>query len=167
MTDVVVRRAGPEHLADLLRIYNHYVTETHVTFDTEPKTLAQRQVWLDQFQARGRYRCFVAVREGSVIGWACSGRFKEKAGYDTSVETSIYLTPGEEGRGLGRRLYETLFDALTGKDIHRAYAGVCLPNQASIALHRSFGFEPLGTYREVGRKFGKYWDVAWYARAMN
>jgi phosphinothricin acetyltransferase len=167
VSDAVIRRVQPADLKTLLDIYNHYVTETHVTFDLEPRTLVQRQEWLAQFGERGRHQCFVAARDDRVIGWACSAQFKVKAGYDTSVETSVYLAPGEEGRGLGRRLYETLFDALKGEDIHRAYGGVCLPNAASEALHRSLGFEHFATYREVGRKFGKYWDVAWYVKPMN
>jgi len=65
---------------------------------------------------------------------------------------------------LGRRLYAALFDALAGEDIHRIFGGITLPNEASVRLHRSFGFEPVGTYREVGRKFGRYWDVATYLK---
>ena len=167
MSGVVIRRAAQTDLRALTDIYNHYVAETHVTFDIEPKTLAQRQVWFDPFRDAGRFQCFVAARGGVAIGWACSAKFKEKAGYDTSVETSVYLSQGEAGQGLGRKLYASLFAALKGEDIHRAYAGVCTPNDASVALHRAFGFEYVGTFREVGRKFGKYWDVAWYAKAMD
>ncbi len=164
MSVVVVRRAVQADLPALTRIYNHYINETHVTFDIEAKTVAQRQVWFDQFKDTGRYQCFVAARDDGPIGWACSAKFREKPGYQTSIEPSIYLAPGEEAQGLGRSLYETLFDAVKGEDIHRAYAGVCTPNAASIALHRAFGFEHTGTFREAGRKFGKYWDVAWYVR---
>jgi phosphinothricin acetyltransferase len=166
MSDVVIRPVRPSDLPALLDIYNHYVVNTPITFDLEPRTLAQRQEWLGQFSATGRYRCFVAARGETPIGWACSARFKEKAAYDTSIETSIYLAPGEGGKGLGRRLYETLFEALKGEDIHRAFGGVTLPNEASVAVHKSVGFEQIGTYREIGRKFGKYWDVALYLRPM-
>lgn len=167
MSRFEIRRAAQSDLPELTRIYNHYVTETHVTFDTEAKTLSQRQLWFDQFEDCGRYQCFIAARGGVPIGWACTGKFREKPGYVTSVEPSVYLAPGEGGQGVGRRLYETLFAALKGEDIHRAYAGVCTPNDASVALHKAFDFEYVGTYREAGRKFGKYWDVAWYAKAMD
>ena len=165
--DIVIRRAVIDDAPALLDLYNHYVVNTHITFDLEPRTLDQRKAWLAQFKGAGRYQCFVAVRGGRPIGWTASAPFKDRAGYDTSVETSVYLAPGEEGRGLGKRLYRTLFDALAGEDLHRAFGGVALPNEASVGVHRVLGFEHIGTYREVGRKFGKYWDVAWFAKALD
>jgi phosphinothricin acetyltransferase len=167
MSDVTIRAAEPRDLPELLAIYNHYVVNTPITFDLEPRTLAQRQEWLDGFASSGKYRCFVALRDDRPIGWACSARFKERAAYDTSIETSVYLSPNESGKGLGRRLYQILFDALSDEDIHRAYGGITLPNAPSVGLHKAFGFEHVGTYREIGRKFGKFWDVALYLRAMN
>jgi len=167
MVEPVIRRVAQEDLPALLAIYNHYVANTPVTFDVEPRTLAQRQAWLDTFAPAGRYQCFVAAKGDTAIGWACSGKFKEKAAYDTSVEASIYLAPGEQGKGLGRRLYQTLFDALAREDVHRAFGGVTQPNAASVGLHLAMAFEPVGTYREVGRKFGKFWDVAWYGKTLD
>ncbi len=166
MSDVTIRRAEQRDLPALLAIYNHYVVNTPVTFDLEPRTLAQRQEWFDQFQPSGRYQCFVAARGDNAIGWVCSAAFKEKAAYQTTIETSIYVAPDEGGKGLGRRLYDTLFDALKGQDIHRAFGGITQPNEASVALHKSVGFQHIGTYQEVGRKFGKFWDVALYLRPM-
>ena len=164
--EIEIRHVTQDDLPALLAIYNHYVEHTPVTFDIEPRTLAQRQAWLDTFAPAGRHQCFVAARDGQAIGWACSGRFKEKAAYDTSVEASIYLAPGEEGKGLGRKLYRTLFDVLAGEDVHRAFGGITQPNEASIGLHLTMGFSQIGTYREVGRKFGRYWDVAWYGKTL-
>jgi len=167
MSDVTIRHAQQSDLPALLDIYNHYVIGTHVTFDLEPRTLAQRREWLDQFRPTGRYQCFVALANGVPIGWANSAKFKDRAGYDTSVETSVYLVSGHQGKGLGLRLYATLFAALEGQDIHRAYGGVALPNEASVALHLAMRFHHFATYNQVGRKFGRYWDVAWYEHAMN
>lgn len=166
MNDVIIRRVEQGDLPALLDIYNHYIVNTPVTFDLEPRTLAQRQEWLDQFAPVGKYQCFVAARARRAIGWVCSAKFKEKEAYATSIETSIYVAPGEGGKGLGRRLYDTLFDALKGEDIHRAFGGVTQPNEASVALHKSVGFEHIGTYREIGRKFGRFWDVALYLKPM-
>ena len=167
MTDITIRMAERADLPALLDIYNHYILTTPITFDIEPRTLAQRQAWLEQFSPAGRYRCFVAVRADEPVGWACSAQFKEKAAYATTIETSIYLAPDEHRHGLGRRLYETLFDALKGEDIHRAYAGITLPNDASAGVHKALGFRLIGVQPEVGRKFGQYWDVALFFREMD
>ena len=166
MTDVNIRRAQGDDLDTLLAIYNHFVQRTHITFDVEPRTREQRKVWLKGFSTGGRKQCFVAERAGKAIGWASSSPFKDRAAYDTSVETSIYLAPGEGGKGVGRKLYETLFEALRGEDVHRAFGGIALPNEASVRLHLALGFRHVGTYSEVGRKLGRFWDVAWYERAM-
>jgi phosphinothricin acetyltransferase len=166
MSEIVFRPVERGDLVTLTDIYNHYVRETSITFDIEPRTIAQRQVWLDGFSVRGRYRCFVAVKDGSAIGWASSHRYNERAAYDTTVLTSIYLAPDMTGQGIGRRLYAVLFDALKDEDIHQAFGGITQPNPASVRLHEAMGFEKVGVYREVGRKFGRYWDVATYLRPM-
>lgn len=161
---VEIRRAGQGDLPALTDIYNHYVRETAITFDLEPRTLDQRRAWLEGFGETGRYQCFVAVADGQVIGWASSGRFRDRAAYDTTVESSVYLAPDHTGQGLGRLLYETLFDALAGADIHRVYGGVTQPNPASNRLHEAMGFRQAGLLPQVGRKFGRFWDVAIYLK---
>jgi phosphinothricin acetyltransferase len=166
MSDIVIRRAEPGDLPALLAIYNHYVATTPITFDVEPRTLVQRREWFDQFSDRGRYQCFAAVSDGLPVGWGCSAMFKEKAAYATSIETSVYCAPEQTGKGLGRRLYATLFEALAGEDIHRAFAGITLPNEASAGLHKALGFRHIGTYAEIGRKFGRFWDVGLFLRDM-
>ena len=98
------------------------------------------------------------------IGWANSHRYNERAAYDSTILSSIYLAPDVTGQGIGRQLYSVLFDALKDEDIHRVFGGITQPNEASVRLHLAFGFEPVGVYREVGRKFGRYWDIATYLR---
>jgi phosphinothricin acetyltransferase len=166
MTGISIRRAEESDLPALLDIYNHYVLHTPVNFDIAPRTLEQRGEWLAQFSTSGKYRCFVAEEDGAAIGYACSTPFKEKAAYGTTIETSVYCAPDRGRRGIGRRLYATLFDALKGEDIHRAFAGITLPNAGSVGLHEAMGFRHIGTYTEVGRKFGKYWDVGLYLKDM-
>jgi phosphinothricin acetyltransferase len=166
MSEILIRRVEQPDLPALLEIYNHYVTTTPITFDVEPRTLAQRQEWLDGFKPQGRHQCFVAARDGRAIGWACSAKYKEKAAYDTSVEMSVYLASDCHGRGLGRRLYETIIAALQGEDINRLYGGITQPNPASVGLHLAMGFRLVGTQTEVGRKFGRFWDVALYERPL-
>ncbi|MEU6230036.1 N-acetyltransferase family protein, partial [Streptomyces sp. NPDC047042] len=95
-----------------------------------------------------------------------SGPFRAKPAYGTTVEVTVYLAPDAGGRGIGTLLYKALFEALAGEDVHRALAGIVTPNEASVRLHERFGFRYVGTYREVGRKFGRYWDVAWYEKDL-
>lgn len=161
-----IRPIEERDLADLTRIYNHYVSETAITFDVEPYTTEGRRPWLETFADDGPHRCFVAEVDGVAAGWASTGQFRKKAAYDSSVETSIYLDPKATGQGLGAQLYQTLFDCLEETDVHLALGGVTLPNPESLALHERFGFESVGVFREVGWKFGRYWDVQWFQRRL-
>ena len=162
-----IRPARLEDLPALTQIYNHYVVETPITFDIEPFSVEARRSWFDQFAETGRHRLLVAERDGRVDGYACSQRFRAKPAYDVSVEVTIYLRDGVQRQGLGTGLYGALFEALRGEEIHRFYAGVTLPNPASIALHARFFFRPLAVFSQVGRKFGRYWDVSWYEKRVD
>ncbi len=167
-TEVQVRAGAEEDLKALTDLYNHYVRETPITFDCEPFTLEERRPWLLSHPEDGPYRLRVATGADSreILGYATSSPFRPKAAYGTSVETTVYVAPGAGGRGIGTLLYTSLFDALAGEDLHRAYAGIAQPNEASARLHERLGFRYVGTYREVGRKFGRYWDVAWYEKPL-
>ncbi|CAL9476605.1 Phosphinothricin N-acetyltransferase [Streptomyces sp. enrichment culture] len=167
-TEVQVRPGVEEDLKALTDLYNHYVRETPITFDTEPFTPEERRPWLLSHPEDGPHRLRVAVNADSqeILGYATSGPYRAKPAYATSVETTVYVAPGAGGRGIGSLLYAALFDALAGEDLHRAYAGIAQPNEASGRLHARFGFRHVGTYREVGRKFGRYWDVAWYEKPL-
>lgn len=163
---VLVRPATEDDLEPINDIYNHYVVETHTTFDDEPMSMETRREWFSHYADSGRHRLLVATNGDQVIGYASSSRFRPKPGYLTSVETSIYLSTESVGRGTGGKLYSELFQALEGQDLHRAYAGIALPNPASIALHERFGFKRVGVFTEQGRKFGRYWDVAWFEKPL-
>ena len=160
-----VRPAAAGDLPRLTEIYNHYVTATPITFDIEPYTVERRRAWFDAHPG-GRHRLLVAVRDGDVAGYATSGPFRAKAAYATSVEVSVYCAADATGAGVGSALYRALFAALAAEDVHRAYAGVTLPNDASLRLHRRFGFRDVGVFGQAGRKFGRYWDVAWLQRPL-
>ena len=166
MTGPSIRPAELRDVAALNALYNHYVEAGPVTFDVQPSTLEQREVWLRQFAPSGRHRLFVAHDSEDLVGYACSHTFRAKEAYETSVETTVYVAPGRGRRGIGRVLYEALFDALANEDVHRAYAGITIPNEASEALHRRFGFEPIGVFEEVGRKFGRFWSVGWWEKRL-
>ncbi len=165
MSELRVRNAQRADLVRITEIYNHYVLNTPITFDVEPYTLERREPWFEQFAETGRHRLLVAEENGIVVGYVGTTKFRPKAAYETTVETTIYCAPEAVGKNIGKRLYAELFDALQGEDIHRYVAGYTLPNDASEALHRRFGFKRVGIFSENGRKFGKYWDVCWTERA--
>ena len=163
-----IRTAVSDDLNALVQIYNHYVVETHITFDTEPFAVNERIQWFNQFGETGRYRLLVAEADNDILGYASSTTFKPRAAYNRSVETTIYLDPGRTGEGIGFQLYGELIDQLIAEaSVHRAYGGVALPNDASVALHRKLGFEHVGSYREVGFKFDRYWSVDWFEKDVS
>lgn len=167
-TEVEIRPATNHDLVALTDIYNHYVVNTHITFDTEPFEPLDRRAWFDRYQDTGRHRLLVAAYPGSndIAGYATSGQLRPKAAYDTSVETTVYLHPAQVGKGTGSKLYSTLLDQLATEDVHRCYGIIALPNEASVALHTSLGFVQVAHLNQVGRKFDKYWDVIWMEKAM-
>jgi phosphinothricin acetyltransferase len=166
MSDLRIRPAALADLPRLTEIYNHYVIHTPVTFDIEPYSVEKRAAWFEQFGPAGRYRLLVAEGGSGVVGYAGTTRFRPKPAYDTTVETTIYCAPDAVGKGIGSSLYSALFESIAGEDVHRIVAGYTLPNPGSAALHARFGFKPVGVFQENGRKFGRYWDVAWSQRPL-
>jgi phosphinothricin acetyltransferase len=166
--NVHIRRAEIDDLVTLTRIINHYVATSHITFETEPFTVAGRVEWFEHFAPTGPHQLLVAQMSEGVVGFASSSTFRSKPAYRTSVETTVYLDPEFQGRGVGTALYAALFDALRKEpQVHRAYGVIAQPNPASVALHRRLGFRLLGTLSEAGLKFGRYWDVSLYEKSVN
>jgi phosphinothricin acetyltransferase len=161
-----VRTAVLDDLPALTALYNHYVVHSAITFDVVPLQPEQRRPWFDDHGAGGRHRLLVAEEHGQVVGYASTSRWRPKAAYETTVESSVYVRHDAVGRGIGRQLYGALFDAMDGEDVHTIVAGVALPNAASVALHERFGFVEIGVFRQVGRKFDRFWDVAWFQKPM-
>ncbi len=159
-----IRAAEIGDLEPMTALYNYYVDNTAITFDMAAFSPEDRKPWFSQFSAQGPYRLFVADLDGQLAGYASSSKHRAKPAYDTSVEMTVYLDQRFARLGLGRSLYEALFSALSGEDIRCAYAGVALPNDASIAFHEAMGFTKIGTFHEVGRKFGRYYDVMWFEK---
>ena len=159
-------RPGQEaDLHAINEIYNFYVETSYATFDADPISLDERKRWFEQF-GDGRYRLFVAHDE-SVLGFAYSAQWlSTRKAYETSISTTVYVKDGTHRRGVGRLLYAALFDAIAGEDLHRAYAGIALPNDASVGLHEAFGFRRVAYFTEQGRKFDRYWDVAWFEKEL-
>jgi phosphinothricin acetyltransferase len=167
MTAPLIRPATIGDLPALTGIYNHYVLNTTVTFDLRPFRPEERRGWFDEHASVGRHRLVVAAAvDGTLLGYATTSRWRPKAAYDTTVEASVYCDPDAVGRGVGTALYAALFDAIAGEDVSRIVAGVSLPNAASVTLHERFGFQLVGVFPGVGRKFDRYCDVAWYQRPL-
>ena len=140
-------------------LVNRYVLDSHVSFDTDPWSDEKRSDWLVRRFAEG-YPVLVARNGGDVVGAAWAGPWRDKVAYSTSAETTIYVAPGCAASGLGTRLYEALLGALAGGGIHRCYAVIALPNEASIAFHERFGFVEVGVLDEVGSKDGRFVSTA-------
>lgn len=165
---MTVRPGRREDLAGILEVYNHYVQRTPVTFDVAPIRAEERLSWIDAHLGGGRHQLWVEVNpdDDRVLGWATTGPFRPRAAYATTVEASVYCRHDRLGRGIGTRLYSALFAAIRTEEVERIVAGVTLPNPASVALHRRFGFQPVGVFTRVGHKLGRFWDVAWFERPL-
>ena len=162
-----MRPAVLDDLPALTAIYNHCVVNTTITFDLQPFEPDGRRAWFDQHSSSGAHRLLVAIDpDGTLLGYATTSRWRPKAAYDTTVESSVYCRPDVVGRGIGTAVYSALFESIAREDIHRIVAGISQPNPASVALHRRLGFREVGVFSNVGRKFGRYWDVAWFERPL-
>lgn len=161
-----IRRAQEKDLDQLTEIYNHYVINTPITFDTTPFVSSQRMTWFRQFNDKPEHLLLVGCLDRNVIGYASSSRLRPKAAYDTSVETTIYLDADSGGQGYGKKLYSRLLEELQQTSVHRCYGIVTLPNKPSLALHASLGFTEAGYLSEVGFKFDKFWDTLWLEKTL-
>jgi len=165
LTSVGVRAATEADVGALNAIYNEYIVDSHVSFDTEPWTDQRRLDWV-RSRTRDGYPVLVAERAGEIVGTSWSGPWRDKAAYRGSVETTVVLAPGELGKGYGSLLYESLLEALREAGFHTAIAVIALPNEGSIALHRKFGYEEVGVLEEVGFKDGAYYGTMLMQRAL-
>jgi phosphinothricin acetyltransferase len=163
---VEIRHGNKEDAPRINEIGNHYINTTPANFKTIPLTLKEREVWINSFSESGRYQLFVAEKDHTILGYAGSTKFHERAAYDTSVATAIYLAPDACTQGLGTLLYTQLFLYLAEEDLNRAFAGITLPNPASEALHIKFGFKKIGIFTGAGRKYDQFWDVQWMEKAL-
>jgi phosphinothricin acetyltransferase len=164
VSDVTVRVATLHDAEALLEIYRPFVQRTTVSFELEPPPAEEFALRIEK--ALARFAWLVAESGGRTIGYAYGTQYRERAAYRWATEVSAYVHPGHQGRGVGRALYERLFDALALKGYCTAYAGIALPNEASVGLHQAVGFEPVGVFRRAGRKFGRWHDVAWFQRTL-
>ena len=161
---MTIRPATQHDLAGMAAIYAEQVRGGISTFDLEPPPASY---WAHRV-ASDEPGDHVLVDEegGEVVGFAYASSYRPRPGYRLTRETSVYLAEEARGGGRGRRLYDALLPRLTADGMHVALALIALPNPASVALHEACGFEHLGTMREVGRKFDRWLDTAWYQRML-
>jgi phosphinothricin acetyltransferase len=158
---ITIRRADPERdAAACAEIYAPSVEATPISFELVPPDAAEFARRIAKYSATHQF--LVAEEDGTVLGYAYACRWAERAAYDWSVETSIYVAAGRQGKGIGRALYAELFDRLRAQGFRVAVAGITLPNPASIGLHESMGFEPIGALRDIGWKEDGWRDVGFW-----
>ena len=158
--DVSVRSATPDDAEQLLAIYRPFVLNTAISFELVPPSVAEFRARIERALAEMAW--LGAERDRRPVGYAYAAPHRSRGAYQWSVEPSVYVEEGSHRQGIGRLLYEALLPRLAQKGYCNAYAGITLPNDASVALHRRLGFEPVGVFRSVGHKFGAWHDVSWW-----
>ena len=161
----VIRDAVRADAEGIARIYNHYVSNTIVTFEEEAVSALAIEEQLNAAQAAS-FPFIVAERGGEVCGYAYASRWKGRCAYRFSAEVTVYLDRASGGQGIGSSLYARLLPLLQERGLHVAIGGIALPNAASVALHEKFGFVQVGRFREVGRKFDQWIDVGYWQRVF-
>ncbi len=159
-----IRKATMEDAGQIAEIYNFYIQNTHHTFETEP---------VDSDEMRKRigetiesYPFLVCEENSEIWAYAFAARYKSRCAYKSSAEVSVYVKNNLRQKGIGKILYEKLFEELSKTDVHAIIAGIALPNEESIKLHERFGFEKVAHFREVGFKFGRWIDVGYWELLM-
>lgn len=164
LTGVRITAGTEDDLPAIVAILNHAAAHSIASFDTRPVSVDDRREWFSQFGPAGPHRLLVARRGGRVLGYACTQRYRAHEAFRETVEVSIALDAGSRGQGLGSLLYRELFGRLGGEPVHVMLAGIALPNDASVALHRKFGFTEVGIFREYAMKNGQYLSSVWLQR---
>ena len=156
----MLREVLPADIGDICEIYNHYIEKTCITFDEEPLSLEQMQAKVEQITAV--YPWVVYVDSGRLLGYAYAAPWKPRAAFRYTAEASVYLHVDATGRGLGEQLYQSLLDRLRTRGMHLVIAGISLPNEASIRLHRKLGFKEAGCWFQAGYKFDHWVDLSYW-----
>lgn len=166
LESLIIRPATAGDLPRLTEIYNYYIINTSIAFDTEPMTEEDYQPWFEKYSETGPYRLLMAELDGKTIGSAGSRQYRDHPAFIETVEFGIYLHPDARGRGVGKKLYGALFDAIKNEKVHLVVAGVALPNPASVALHRAMGFTEVGVFDQYAQKNGQYISSMWLQKRV-
>ena len=161
---MTIRLAGAGDADAVRAVYAPVVRETAISFETDPPTAGEMR---ERIRTTLETRPWlVAERGDGIAGYAYAGPHRKRAAYRWCVDVSVYVHENHRGRGVGRGLYESLLAVLRRQGFHNAYAGITLPNPASVGLHESLGFEQVGVYEDVGFKRGEWHDVGWWSKAL-
>jgi L-amino acid N-acyltransferase YncA len=156
-----IRHADPARDATgCARVYGPYVQDTVISLEEDPPTADELARRIESFSATHQW--LVAEIDGEIAGFAYASPHRARAAYRWATDVSVYVSSRHHRQGVGRKLYRTLFDLLIRQGFRIACAGVTLPNEASVGIHESFGFELVGIYRAIGWKFGAWRDVGWW-----
>ncbi|WP_435153487.1 arsinothricin resistance N-acetyltransferase ArsN1 family B [Haladaptatus sp. DFWS20] len=161
----LIRLAETDDAAQIAAIYAPVVRETIISFETDPPDDAEMTNRIRK--TLPTYPWLVCEHDDSILGYAYAGAHRTRDAYQWSVDVSVYVHAEHRRSGIGRGLYESLFALLEKQGYYNAYAGIALPNAASVGLHESLGFEQVGVYEDVGYKNGAWHDVGWWQRQLH
>ncbi|PJX14599.1 GNAT family N-acetyltransferase [Halomonas sp. 141] len=152
-----IRHVIEEDFSEITDILNYYIIHSDARyFEPEPVSVRDRESWIYEFGEQTPCQMLVAENDSQILGFCCAQKYRPEPAYDKTVEVSVYVSPKSTSRGVGGSLYGRLFASLEAFDLHRALAGIALPNNASLAFHQKFGFEEVGTFDEYGVKGGRF-----------
>ena len=158
-----IRRAQPDDLAAILALSNHYAATPAANFAVEPESL---DAWQRSFeQTHNTHPWLVAIDDGgdaALIGFAKASPWKGRCAYEFAAEVTVYVAPNQHGRGIGRALYERLFEVLRAQGYRTLLGGITLPNDASVRLHEAMGMHRAALFEQIGWKFGTWHDVGYW-----
>ncbi|MEO9483061.1 MAG: N-acetyltransferase family protein [Ekhidna sp.] len=158
----MIRSAELKDFADIVKIYNHYVLNSHATFEIDPISVDDMMNRVQKIQHAFNLPWIVLVIENQIVGYAYATQWKPREAYLQTAEVSVYLEKNATGNGYGRLLYQELIERLKHLRLHAILAGISLPNDASVKLHESLGFKKVGQLKEVGKKFDRWIDVGYW-----
>ncbi len=154
---ILIRLAAEGDAEEIQAIYAPIVSQTAISFETEPPSVEEMRRRIANTLARLPW--LVYLRDGKIMGYAYASPHRSRAAYRWSVDVSVYIHPQARRQGIGKALYDSLLKILSLQGIYNVYAGIALPNPGSVGLHESLGFKPVGVYHAVGYKLGAWHDV--------
>ena len=155
--DKMIRKVTPEDTRAITGIYNHYIEHTTATFELEP--ISEEEMRQRILSISARYPYFVEETDGRITGYCYAHTWKEKAAYNRTLESTVYVAPGEERKGIGTRLMNRLITASREAGIHSLIACITADNRPSILMHERLGFVQVSHFKEAGCKFGKWLGI--------